>query len=66
MRASAGEVDQSSWGARSRLGLVALSMAGLAMVVGCSDRGDDDLAPAEPEVGEQDREVVPGEGGPVD
>lgn len=42
-----------------------MSMAGLVMVGGCSD-GSDDLSPVEPEAGEEDNEVVPGEEGPVD
>ncbi len=49
-----------------RLSFAALSMAGLAMAVGCSDHGGEDLVPSEPETGEEDREIVPGEGGPVD
>ncbi len=44
-------------------------MLALAAVLGvieaCSEEGDD-LAPSEPEVGEEDAEIVPGEGGPVD
>ena len=37
----------------------------LVALAGCSD-DDGDLVPNEPEVGEEDREIVPGEGGPVD
>lgn len=59
--------EEDRWGrwTRTRLGLVALSVAGLVMVGGCSDDSDD-LSPVEPEVGEEDTEVVPGEEGPVD
>ena len=59
--------EEDRWGrwTRTRLGLVALSVAGLVMVGGCSD-DNDDLSPVEPEVGEEDTEVVPGEEGPVD
>ena len=59
------EEDRSSRWTRRRRGLVALSMAGLVVVGGCSDDSDD-LSPVEPEVGEEDTEVVPGEEGPVD
>ena len=64
MSAPAPEGDRSGRRTRTRLGLVALSVAGLAMVGGCSD--GDDLSPVEPEAGEEDAEVVPGEEGPVD
>lgn len=37
----------------------------LALTGACSDGGGD-LSPSEPEVGENDSEVVPGEGGPVE
>lgn len=65
MSASGPENDRPSWLGRSRLRLVALSVAGLVMVGGCSDDSDD-LSPVEPEAGEEDSEIVPGEGGPVD
>lgn len=65
MRTSAGEGGRRSWSAPGRRRLVALALAGLAVVGGCGDDSDD-LVPNEPEVGEEDREVVPGEGGPVD
>lgn len=45
--------------------VVLLLLASLTLTVGCAD-GSDDLLPAEPEVGEEDTEIVPGEGGPVD
>jgi hypothetical protein len=32
----------------------------------CSDDDGGDLSPPEPEAGEEDTEVVPGEGGPVE
>lgn len=66
MSASTGKDRRAAWETRSRRRLVALSLAGLAGIVGCSDSGDEDLVPSEPEVGEDDREIVPGEGGPVD
>ena len=50
---------------RGRRGLAALAFAVVAMTGGCGDEGDD-LAPSEPEVGEEDVEIVPGEDGPVD
>ena len=65
MSAPGPEDDQSGRWTRTRLGLVAVTVAGLVMVGGCSDDGDD-LSPAEPEAGEEDNEVVPGEEGPVD
>ena len=49
---------------RRRLTVLALA-AVLGVVGACSEEGDD-LAPSEPEVGEEDAEIVPGEGGPVD
>lgn len=46
--------------------MAVLAFAAVLGVIGaCSDEGDD-LAPSEPEVGEEDAEIVPGEGGPVD
>ena len=48
-----------------RLGLAVLAFTGLALTGACSDEGDD-LRPSEPEAGEEDTEIVPGEGGPVD
>lgn len=51
---------------RPRAGrLLALALV-VAVTGGCADEGGDDLSPAEPEAGEEDTEVVPGEGGPVD
>jgi hypothetical protein len=38
----------------------------VAVMGGCADEGGADLSPVEPEVGEEDTEIVPGEGGPVD
>lgn len=46
--------------------LAVLAIAGATLVVGCADDGGDDLSPIEPEAGEQDTEIVPGEDGPVD
>ena len=66
MSASRGKDRRAAWQTTSRRRLVAFSMAGVAAILGCSDGGDQDLVPSEPEVGEDDREVVPGEGGPVD
>ena len=65
MSAPVPEEDRSGRRARTRSGLVALSVAGLVMVGGCSDDSDD-LSPVEPEAGEEHNEVVPGEEGPVD
>ncbi len=49
-----------------RRSLAVLAFAAVLGVIGaCSEEGDD-LAPSEPEVGEEDAEIVPGEGGPVD
>lgn len=45
--------------------LVALALA-FAVLGACGGEGSDDLSPGEPEAGEEDTEVVPGEGGPVD
>lgn len=45
--------------------VVVLVLASLTLTVGCAD-GSDDLSPTEPEVGEEDTEIVPGEEGPVD
>ena len=50
---------------RGRRRLAALAIAVVAVTSGCGDEGDD-LAPREPEVGEEDVEIVPGEDGPVD
>lgn len=51
---------------RGRRSLAVLAFAAVLGVIGaCSEEGDD-LAPSEPEVGEEDAEIVPGEGGPVD
>lgn len=50
---------------RGRRHLAVLAVAVGAVTGGCGDEGED-LAPVEPEVGEEDVEIVPGEGGPVD
>lgn len=42
-----------------------LLIAAALIAGGCSDEGDD-LVPTESERGEDDAEIVPGEGGPVD
>lgn len=55
---------RNGWAPR-RLRLLLISVASLTLAVGCTDGGDD-LSPLEPEVGEDDTEIVPGEGGPVD
>ena len=44
---------------------VSLLMA-TALLLGACTGGADDMGGGEPETGEDDREVVPGEGGPVD
>lgn len=38
----------------------------VSLLGGCGGEGDEDLSPVEPEAGENDTEVVPGEEGPVD
>lgn len=48
---------------RCRLGLGTVLISVLLATGACSE--DDDLSPTEPEAGEQDNEIVPGEGGPV-
>ena len=50
---------------QGRRSLAVFALAVLAVAGACSDEGDD-LSPSEPEVGENDTEVVPGEEGPVD
>ena len=52
-------------GIRRRRGLASLAIAVIAMTGGCGNERED-LAPGEAEVGEEDVEIVPGEGGPVD
>lgn len=50
----------------SRRRMAVVLVGALTLVTGCSDGESDDLSPIEPEVGERDTEIVPGEGGPVD
>lgn len=46
--------------------LVALALASTAVLGACAGEAGDDLSPVEPEAGEHDTEVVPGEEGPVE
>ncbi len=46
--------------------LVALALVSTAVFGACAGEAGDDLSPVEPEAGEQDTEVVPGEEGPVE
>lgn len=45
--------------------LVVLALVSTAALGACAEAGDD-LSPVEPEAGEHDTEVVPGEEGPVE
>ena len=46
--------------------LVALALVCTAVLGACAGEAGEDLSPVEPEAGEQDTEVVPGEEGPVE
>lgn len=45
--------------------LIAFALMSTAVLGACAEAGDD-LSPVEPEAGEHDTEVVPGEEGPVE
>ncbi len=51
---------------RRRRRLVALALVSTAVLGACAGEAGEDLSPVEPEAGEHDTEVVPGEEGPVE
>ncbi|HEV2068854.1 MAG TPA: hypothetical protein VGR26_03580 [Acidimicrobiales bacterium] len=46
--------------------LVAFALVLTSVLGACAGEASDDLSPVEPEAGEHDTEVVPGEEGPVE